>query len=90
MSYRGLTRSFGDLVSEYITINEPNVYAVYSYFYGTWPPGEKSFVKAVSVMSNLAACHIAAYELIHNIRQEMGFSDKKVSCTMHLRIWTNH
>ena len=79
------TESFGDLVSEYITINEPNVYATISYFYGEWPPGEKSLIRACKVMSNMAVCHIEAYRLIHAIRKEMGYSDTKVSFANHVR-----
>ena len=82
-----VVRSFGDLVSEYITINEPNVYATNSFFLGHWPPGERSFTKALTVMANLAYCHIKAYELIHQIRQEMGYHDTKVSCAHHLRVF---
>lgn len=33
-----MVESVGDLVSEYITINEPNVYAFNGYFDGSWPP----------------------------------------------------
>ena len=47
-------RRFGDLCSDYITINEPNVYATNSYFFGEWPPAEKSFGKTLAVMENLA------------------------------------
>ncbi len=79
------TESFGDLASEYITINEPNVYATLSYFYGEWPPGEKSILQACKVMSNMAACHIEAYRLIHSTRKEMGYSDTKVSFANHVR-----
>jgi len=79
--------SFGDLVSEYITINEPNVYATMSYFYGDWPPGEKSMNKAIEVMSNMAVCHIKAYELIHKIRKRMGYDDTKVSFAHHVRVF---
>ncbi|CRZ34781.1 glycosyl hydrolase family 1 [Herbinix hemicellulosilytica] len=79
--------SFGDLVSEYITINEPNVYATISYFYGDWPPGEKSMSQAINVMSNMAVCHIKAYELIHKIRKEMGFDDTKVGFAHHVRVF---
>jgi beta-glucosidase len=35
---RFVVENLGDLVSEYITINEPNVYAVQGYYFGTWPP----------------------------------------------------
>ena len=80
-----MVRSFGDLVAEYITINEPNVYATNSYYFGDWPPGEKSFAKALTIMANLAYCHIRAYELIHKIRREKGYHDTKVSFAHHLR-----
>ncbi|NLK28710.1 MAG: glycoside hydrolase family 1 protein [Clostridiales bacterium] len=82
-----VVNSFGDLVSEYITINEPNVYATNSYYFGEWPPGEKSIRKAVRVMSNMAICHIKAYQLIHHIRKEMGYQDTKVSFANHVRVF---
>lgn len=31
-----------DLCTDYVTINEPNVYAVNGYIFGSWPPGKKS------------------------------------------------
>ena len=42
---RKMVESVGDLVSEYITINEPNVYAYNGYLEGAWPPGRKSFLE---------------------------------------------
>ena len=51
---------FGDLCSDYITINEPNVYATNSYFFGLWPPGRKDVWQTLKVMENLAYCHISA------------------------------
>jgi beta-glucosidase len=80
-------QSFGDLVSEYITINEPNVYAANSYYFGSWPPGEKSYKQAVTVMSNMSVCHIKAYKLIHKMRLEMGYHDTKVSFANHMRVF---
>ena len=82
-----VVRRFGDLCSDYITINEPNVYATSSYFFGAWPPGKKSLSATLSVMENLAYCHIKAYGMIHAIRGEMGFSDTKVGCANHLRVF---
>ena len=79
--------AFGGLAGEYITINEPNVYATNSYFYGEWPPGEKSLMKALTVMSVMAACHIKAYELIHSRRRSMGFYDTKVGFAHHMRVF---
>lgn len=82
-----ILQTVGDLVAEYITINEPNVYATSSYAYGAWPPGKKSYSAAMRVMSCLAVCHIKAYELIHRQRTAMGFNDSKVSFANHVRIF---
>lgn len=79
--------ALGDLVSEYITINEPNVYAANGYFFGEWPPGVKSFSRTVRVMSVLAAAHIACYGIIHRVRNEMGYTDTKVAFANHLRVF---
>jgi beta-glucosidase len=78
---------FGDLVSEYITINEPNVYATEGYYFGHWPPGVKSLRRAITVMSHMAVCHIKAYALIHRLRREMGFDDTRVSFANHMRVF---
>ncbi len=82
-----VVNSFGDLVNEYITINEPNVYATNSFYFGSWPPGEKSMTKTIAVMSNMAYCHIEAFKLIHNMREEMGYTDTKVGFANHLRVF---
>lgn len=78
---------FGDLVSEYITVNEPNVYATSSYFYGEFPPGRKSLRAAVKVMSVLAHCHIAAYRMIHSYRRKKGYTGTRVSFAHHVRVF---
>ena len=80
-------KNFGDLCSDYITINEPNVYATNSFFFGQWPPGKTSLGAAVRVMENLAWCHIRAYELIHRMRRKMGYTDTMVGCANHLRVF---
>ncbi|MBQ9780681.1 MAG: glycoside hydrolase family 1 protein [Clostridia bacterium] len=79
--------SFGDLVSEYITINEPNVYCVNSLFWGEWPPEKKSLASLVKAFSNMTAAHVLAYTYIHEARREMGYTDTKVSFANHLRIF---
>ena len=78
---------FGDLVSDYITINEPNVYATNAYFFGAWPPGKSSFTDTLKVMENMAYCHIKAYDLIHKKREAMGHTDTKVGVANHLRVF---
>ncbi len=80
-----VVRRMGDLCADYITINEPNVYAFNGYAWGTWPPGEKSYPRTFVVLENMAWCHIRAYDLIHTIREEMGFTDTMVGFANHLR-----
>ena len=78
---------FGDLVSEYITINEPNVYAVNSWCFGMWPPGHSSLKETVAVMENMACAHIKAYGIIHSMRRSMGYNDTKVGFANHVRVF---
>lgn len=73
-----------DLVDEYITINEPNVYAMNSYFFNLWPPGKTNLLQAMKVMSTLAEAHIKAYEMIHHLVKR---SSVKVSFAHHMRVF---
>lgn len=81
-------KQFGDLVDEYVTINEPNVYAVMGYFDGSFPPGKRSFAATLRVQSVMAVCHILSYELIHKLRREMGRQNTKVGFAHHARVFT--
>lgn len=76
---------FGDLVSDYCTFNEPNLYAVLAYGGGGFPPGENNPVTVRRVLSVMAGCHIRAYEKIHRMRERMGYTDTKVGTGLHMR-----
>lgn len=80
----------GDIVDDYITINEPNVYCLNSLFYGIWPPEKKSLSAFVKAYSNMTEAHVKCYQLIHNKRAQMGKSREKtlVSFANHLRIFS--
>jgi beta-glucosidase len=80
-------KQFGDLVNEYVTINEPNVFAVMGYFSGVFPPGVRSMRAALRVQSVMAACHIKAYALIHSLRRKMGHTNTKVGFAHHARVF---
>ena len=82
-----MVTAFGTRVTEYITINEPNVYATNGYFFGSWPPGARSIRRAVRVMSVLAAAHFEAYERIHALQQGLGVTETKVSFANHVRVF---
>lgn len=74
----------GDLVEDWCTINEPNVYATFGYLYGVFPPGAKSLPRTLRVMTNLAHAHITAYELIHALR---AGKPTRVTFAVHLRVF---
>ncbi len=82
--------ALGDIVDDYITINEPNVYSTNSLFYGYWPPEKRSLAALVRAYSNLTACHIRAYEMIHKKRSDMGKERGQtlVSFANHLRVFS--
>ena len=79
--------SFGDLVSEFITFDEPNTYALNGYFYGCFPPGKQSYKLYRSVLTTLASCHMAAYGLIHSILDEGRDEQVKVSVSIGCRYY---
>ena len=82
-------RHLGDLVSDWITINEPNVYLVKGYQYGEWPPGLKDRGDLVlKGAKNFINAHIHCYKTIHRIRKEKNWPGKTmVGAAHHLRIF---
>lgn len=83
-----IVEQLGDLVSEYITINEPNVFLLNGYVAGMWPPGKKDIPLAYKVYVNLCLCHIEAYQIIHRVRRQKHFSEKTmVGVANHLRVF---
>jgi beta-glucosidase len=78
-----VTHALGDLVSDWCTINEPNVYALGGYLDGQFPPGRKNgWTDVRKVLRNMARAHCAAYTLIHE-RQP----DARVGFAHHLRVF---
>src|SRR5579884_3325495 len=56
----------GGLCSDWVTFNEPNVYAMLGYLLGEFPPGERAkFAKTHRVLANMARAHATAYRVIH-------------------------
>lgn len=58
---------FRDLVTLWITINEPMVYAVMGYGQGVWPPGNKRLLKTRRVAGRLENLHRQSYQRIKAI-----------------------
>src|SRR5437763_327303 len=73
----------GDLCRDWVTFNEPNVYASLGYFLGEFPPGKKgSFMQAARVTANLCRAHTAAYRKIHDLQ-----SDANVGWAQHFVVF---
>ena len=81
-------RALGDLCGEYVTINEPNVYAFSGLLAGEWPPGKQDFGAVTRAYRTFTQCHIRAYKLIHRLRREMGFEETKVGVANSLRVFS--
>ncbi|MFH1857791.1 MAG: glycoside hydrolase family 1 protein [Candidatus Omnitrophota bacterium] len=60
---------FGESVRYWITFNEPLVYVYQGYVSGIWPPGVKSFEKAIRVIRHQLVAHARAYRIIHSVAE---------------------
>ena len=84
-----VVESIGDIVSDYVTLNEPNTYVTLSYFLAQWPPAKHNPAISIRVMRNLVYCHLASYRRIHRIREERGFSGRTmVGFAEHMRVFS--
>ncbi len=54
----------------WITLNEPEIYALDSYMKGVWPPQKKSLISFLRVVRNLIKAHRLTYKQIHLLQQE--------------------
>ncbi len=81
---RVVVEQLGDLVDEWVTINEPNVYAASGYLFGAGPPGRTSYRTLRAVLRNLAVAHCRAYRLIHELQPGPG---TMVGFAHHLRVF---
>lgn len=59
-----IAEEYGKKLNYVITLNEPNVYASFSYQMGEWPPQKKNPAKFFIVYRNLSKAHIRAYRIL--------------------------
>jgi beta-glucosidase len=57
-----------DLCDFWLTINEPNVYAVSGYQLGTFPPGKQNLIQAFHVLRNMIQAHVEAFYAIRRLQ----------------------
>ncbi len=76
--------ALGDVVTWWVTINEPNVLAVMAYLYGYWPPQEHSLPKTMHAFAQLTRMHAAGAVAIHDVAARNGWT-AHVSFAHHIR-----
>lgn len=65
-----VVQAFGEFCSDWVTFNEPNVYAVFGYVFGEFPPAKRNSVRECAlVLSNMHRAHAIAYETIHRVQK---------------------
>lgn len=80
---RKVVEALKEYVTHWITINEPNIYALSGYVAGDFPTcagGDRGLHVAMRVMANMLRGHAAAYHAIHEIQPEA-----RVSYALHYR-----
>jgi beta-glucosidase len=65
-----VVKNLQDLCDFWITINEPNIYAVLGYLLGTYPPGDQDFMRAMRVLRNLVQAHVEAFYAMRGIQPQ--------------------
>jgi beta-glucosidase len=76
--------AFGDMVTWWVTINEPSVVAILGNLEGLWPPGERSLPRALRALRGLLRMHAAAAQAITTVSAEHG-RDAQISFAHHER-----
>lgn len=71
-----------DLCDFWLTINEPNIYAVVGYLLGENPPGEHDLMRAMSVLRNLMQAHVEAFYAICRIQPQ-----SQIGYCLHYRLF---
>ncbi|TCZ77108.1 glycoside hydrolase family 1 protein [Paenibacillus albiflavus] len=80
--------ALGDLVCDWVTINEPNVYLFQSYIELTSPPAKPSMKHYFKGIKLMIEAHIDAYRAIHRIRSEQHFlGQTQVGVAFHMRVF---
>ncbi|MDR7569829.1 MAG: glycoside hydrolase family 1 protein [Armatimonadota bacterium] len=60
--------AFGEFVSLWVPINEPNVVVALGYLHGKHPPAVQNPLRARRAIPNLLRAHAAAYRILHEVQ----------------------
>ena len=76
--------AFGDMVTWWVTVNEPMVVAVLGHLEGLWAPGERSLRRTLGALRGLLRMHAAAAQAITTVSAHHG-RETQVSIAHHER-----
>lgn len=69
---RRVATELGDLVSQWCTLNEPNIYAYQGWVAGEFPPGRRGDLAGMlRVLGNFQRAHEAAYRELHRLTPDV-------------------
>ncbi|GAC1650882.1 MAG: glycoside hydrolase family 1 protein [Ktedonobacteraceae bacterium] len=77
-----MVEALHDLCDFWITINEPNVYAVQGYELGVFPPGEQNIARTLHVSRVLLQAHVEAFYAIRRLQPEA-----QIGYCLHYRLF---
>lgn len=77
-----VVQALRDLCDFWITINEPNVYAIQGYLLGIFPPGEQNLPRALHVLRNLFQAHVESFYGIRRLQPE-----GQIGLCLHYRLF---
>lgn len=84
---RYVVRHLGDIVQDWVTFNEPNVYALEAHMFGEAPPADASWRAVRAAMRHMAEAHCLAYGIIHDLAEKSGWPRPNVGFAHHMRIF---
>lgn len=71
-----VVQALRDFCDFWLTINEPNIYAILGYQLGAYPPGESNFLLCMQVLRNMLQAHVEAFYAICRLQPQaqIGYS----------------
>jgi len=65
-----VVQALRDLCDFWLTINEPNIYAILGYQLGAYPPGESNLLLCMQVLRNMVQAHVEAFYAICSLQPQ--------------------
>lgn len=85
-----VTAALGGEVDFWVTLNEPNVYAVQGYILGSWPPGKVDQVAAARALANQLHAHgkaVTAMRAVDTIDADGDGHATRIGIAHHVRLF---